>query len=89
LRSHRAAVRVDVDAFHRRKVDHQAALDCGFPRHVMSAAANRYLQTEVAREVDSVDDIGHPEAASDQCWASVYQTIVDPSCLVIPHGSRL
>jgi hypothetical protein len=78
-----------MDAFHWRKVDHQAALDGGFPRHVVSPAANRHLQTEVARETDSVYHIRHTKAASDQCWAFVYQTIVDPPGLVIPHGSRL
>ena len=45
LGPHGTGVGVDVDAFHRRQVDHQPAIDGGAPGHVVAAATDRHLES--------------------------------------------
>ena len=54
----RFGLRIDVNAGHRRQVDHQAAVDRRAPRDVVTAAANRDFELLLARQLDRVDDVG-------------------------------
>ena len=54
----------------------------------MTAAANRDLKAEVARQQDRVDDVGHTAAAGDQCRPFVDQPVVDPPGLVVVRVAR-
>jgi hypothetical protein len=76
-------VRIDVNAFHRRQVDHQPAVDGRTPRHIVAAATDRHLETQLSREVDGVDDVGDATASSNQYRAFVHQTVVDFPCLLV------
>src|SRR5262249_7693593 len=41
LRPHSPTLLVDVDAFHRRQIDHYAAINCRSSRNVVTAPADR------------------------------------------------
>ena len=60
------ARRIDVNALHRRQIDHQAAVDRRPAGDVVAAAAHRDLEAERARQLDGVDDVGDAAAAGDQ-----------------------
>jgi len=75
----RPAHRIDMDALHRGKVDHHAAIDRCAPRHIVTAAANGGLETEPLRNADSVGDVGHAATPGDQRRTLVDQAIVNPS----------
>ena len=89
LRAHRSALGIDVNALHRRQVDHHPAIDGRASRHVVAAAANRDLEAELARELDGIDDVGHAAASGDQCRALVHQSVVDLSRFLVAGVRRL
>ena len=80
---------IDVNALHRRQVDHQPAIDGRAPCHVVTAATNRHLEAELAREIDGIDDVGHAAASGNQCRALVDQTVVDLPRVLVARVRRL
>jgi hypothetical protein len=48
-------VRIGVDAFHRRQIDHQPIVDNCAPRPIVAAAMDCHLKIQRSREVDGVD----------------------------------
>ena len=89
LRPHRSALGIDVDALHRRQVDHHPAIDGRAPRHVVAAAANRNLEAEPAGEIDGIHHVGHAAASGDQCRPFVDQSVVDLPRVLVAHVRRL
>ena len=59
-------LRIHVNAFHQRQVDHQPAINGGASRHVVTAAPHRDFQVQRARQMHRLDDIGDAAAARDQ-----------------------
>ena len=57
--------RVDPDALHRRKVDHEAAVAERMTADAVAAGAHRHEQVALAREANRRDHIGDAGAASD------------------------
>ena len=88
LRPHRSALGIDVDAFHRRQVDHHPAVDGRAARHVVAAAANRDLEAQPAREIDGIHHVGHAAASGDQCRPLVDQAVVDFSRFLVARVRR-
>ena len=88
LRPHRTALGIDVNAFHRRQVDHQSAIDGRASRHVVTAATNRDFEAQLAREVDGIDYVGDATASGDQRRALVHQTVVDLSRFLVARVRR-
>jgi uncharacterized OsmC-like protein len=81
--------RVDVDASHRRQVDHQRVVLDGAAGDVVAAAANRDVETRSAREVHGVDDVCCVGAAGDRRGAAVDHRVVNrASGLVAVVGGR-
>ena len=74
---------IDVDALHEREVEHQPAFADGLPRDAVTAAADGKLQVVRARESNGVDDVGGPEAASDQGRTADEHAVVDATHLVV------
>ena len=89
LRAHRPRGGIDVDALHRREVDHQPAVGDGGAGDVVPAAADRELPALLARGVDRADDVRRPAAAGDQRGPPVDQPVVDATHLVVGRISRL
>ena len=89
LRPHCIPVWVDVDAFHRREVDHQTIVDGRASRDIVAPTADGDLEAEIAAELDGIDDIGHAAAAGDQRRALVHQAVMDPSRIVIARIAGL
>jgi hypothetical protein len=80
---HRFTVRVDVDALHRREIDHQPVVDRGASGNIVTAAANCDLEAEILCELDGIHDIGHAPAARNQRRPPVDQAVMDLSGLVV------
>ena len=87
LRPYRPARRVDPDPFHRRQVDHQAAVGDGQAGHVV-AAAHRYLGRLLAADGDRVDDVRDGAAPGDKRGTLVDQAVVDQAGLLIARVGR-
>jgi hypothetical protein len=83
LRARRALARIDVNALHRREVDHQAVIDGGAAGDVVPAAADGDLQAERARELHGVDDVGRPVAARDEGRPPVDEPVVHAAGVVV------
>ncbi len=83
LRARRLAGRVDVDALHRREVDHQRIVGDGAPGDVVAAAANRDVEALRASEADRVGDVRGVPAARDQRRPPVDHPVVDTSRVVV------
>jgi hypothetical protein len=89
LGPHAAGERIDVDAFHRRKVDHDAAVDSRASGHIVAAATNGHLELKLAGHSDGVRDIGHAAASRDQRRPLVDQTVVHFPGIVVSGVTRL
>ena len=76
LRPRRPRARVDVDAFHRRQIDHQPAIDDGRSGDIVAAAADGDFEVERARQLDGVGDVGDAMAAGDGGRPLVDQAVV-------------
>ena len=74
---------IDMDAAHRREIDHQAAVGRREPRDVVAAAAHRDLDAGVAAEVDGVANVGGVRATRDEPGALVDQAVVDAPGVVV------
>ena len=80
-------LRIHVDAFHQRQVEHQPAINGGASRHIVTAAPHRDFQVQRARQMHRLDDIGDAAAARDQRRPLVHQAVVDfPGFLVARIG---
>jgi hypothetical protein len=75
---------IDVNSFHQRQVDHQAAVAHRLPRDIVPAATDRHFEASIPREIDCVDDICGSETAGDQRGSLVDQTIVNAPRVVVP-----
>ncbi len=51
----------------------------------MPAATDCHLETELSREIDGVDDVGHATASGNQCRMLVHQTVMDFPCLLVTY----
>ena len=80
--------RIDPDPFHRRQVDHQAAVGDGQAGHVVAAAAHRYLGRLVAADGDRVHDVRDGAAPGDKRGTLVDQPVVDPADLLVAQVCR-
>jgi hypothetical protein len=76
---------LDVNAFHRREVNHQPAVDGRAPGHIVTATTNRQFEAQLAGEVDRIDHVGHATTSGNQSRMLVHQTIMNPSGFVIPR----
>ena len=85
LRPHRSVLGIDVNALHRRQVDHHPAIDGRASGHVVAAAANRHLEAKLAREIDGIDHVGHAAASGDQRRPLVDQSVVDLPRVLVAH----
>jgi len=74
---------VYVNAFHRRQVNHQPAIDGRAPCHVVTATTNSHLEAQLAREADGIDHVGHATTSGDQRRTFVYQAVVDFSRFLV------
>ena len=74
---------INVNALHRRQIDHQAVIHCCPARHIVAAAAHGYFEPEVATEFHCVHHIGRAGTAGDHGGMLVDQSIVDAPGLII------
>jgi hypothetical protein len=68
---------IDVDPFHQREVDHQAAFGDCFSGDVVPAASDRQLEPGVPGGIDGVNHISGVEAPCDERWPLVDQAVVN------------
>jgi hypothetical protein len=73
---------VDADPFHRRQVDHQAAIGDGQAGHVVAAVAYRYLARMVAGDRDRFHDVWDGAASGDKRRSLIDQAVVDHADLL-------
>jgi hypothetical protein len=80
LRTDRSPRGIDADPLHQGEIDdYTSVADC-ISGDVVATTPHRQNQLMIAGEVHPSDDVGHPGAASDQRWASIYHRIED-----LPH----
>jgi hypothetical protein len=75
----RPGLGVDIHPLHLGEVDHQTAVGDAPPGDVVSAAANRDLQTRLAREANRRADVCRTVAARDQRRPLVDEPVMDPA----------
>ena len=75
--------RVDADAGHTGKVDHQPVVANAVAREIMASAAHRNQQAVLPSEVDRLDHVGRSAAAGDHGGPLVDHGIPDPSGAVV------
>ena len=78
-----------MNAFHRRQVDHHAAVDRRAPGDIVAAAAHGDLELLLARQFDRVDDVGDTAAPGDQRRPLVDQPVMDFSGILVARIGRL
>jgi hypothetical protein len=88
LRPRRPCLRVDPDALHRRKVDHQPPIADRMPGDAVTTGADRDHQIALAREAHRRDHIGHARAAGDAGRTAVNRAIPDPAGSVVAGAGR-
>jgi hypothetical protein len=88
LRARSPRLRVDRDALHRRKVDHQPPIADRMPGDAVTTGADRDHQIALAREAHGRDHIGHARAAGDAGRMAVNRTIPDPAGSVVAGAGR-
>ena len=86
LRAHPPRRRIDMDAAHRREIDHEPALGCREPCDVVASAADRHLDASLAAEVDGVANVSGVRATRHEPWVLVDQAVVDAPGGVVPGG---
>ena len=84
LRARRVRSWIDMDAFHERQIDHDSAVERRTAGNVMAATPHRDLDTMLAREVHSIDDVCHALAARNQERPFVDQAVVDAPRVLVP-----
>jgi hypothetical protein len=75
--------RIDMDAFHGRQIDHQAAVDRRPSGDIVPAAANCDLQIQRSRQLHRVGDIRRSGASRNEGRVLVDEAIVNAPRLVI------
>src|SRR5207302_11393889 len=73
----RALDGIDPDTFHRRQIDHQAALAYGIAGDVVAAALDRHQYAVGAGEAHRRHDVGDPGTAGDQRRTPVDHAVPD------------
>jgi hypothetical protein len=74
---------IDVNPFHRRQVNHYAAIDRSASCHVVTASANRHFEAQLLRKPDRPGHICRVTALRDQRRAFGHQPVVHPSRLFV------
>src|SRR5262245_12090475 len=80
---------IDMDALHRRQVDHEPVVDGGPTGHVVAATADGHFQIQRPSELYGVSDIGSAPAAGDESRALIDEPVVNAASLVIAGVPRL
>src|SRR5919204_1703536 len=88
LHAHSPRLSVDMDAVHRREIDHEAAVVHGIARDVVASTFDRHEQVVLTCEVHCVDDICGAAAPSDQRRSPVDQPVPDPPRFLVPEVLR-
>ena len=83
LRPRRFAFAIDMDALHRRQIDHDAVVDRRSSGDIVAPASHRDLKAEFSAERQGIDDVGDAVAARDQRRPLVDETVMDASGIVI------
>ena len=87
LPTRRFRLSVDVDAFHRQKVDEEPLVDRRASGDVVSAAPHGDLEVQQPRHFHGIDDIGNAVAAGDRGRVFVDQAVVHQAAhFVFPIG---
>src|SRR5205823_2990247 len=81
--------RIDVNAFHRREIDHEPAVARGPAGDVVAAAADGDFEVQRPRELDGIDDVGDAEAARYEHRPFVDEPVVYAAGLVVARVERL
>src|SRR5262249_26303469 len=71
------ALWIDTNAFHWREVDHQASIAGRVTRYIVAAAAYGDQQMVASGEIDRVNHVSDPGAASDNRGPAIDHRIVD------------
>ncbi len=85
----RSRGRIDVNAFHRREIDHQAAVDGSASADVVATAANGDFEAERARELDGIRNVSRSMTPGDECRPLVDEAVVDAAGVVVSGICRL
>jgi hypothetical protein len=80
--------RVDLDAFHRRQVDHEPVVAERLPADSVATGADRDEQVALAREAHSRDHVGNACAARDAGRTAVDRAVPDPAGGVVAGAGR-
>ena len=88
LGAHRARCRVDSDALHRRKVDHEPAIADRMSADSVATGAHRDDQIALARVANGRDHVGDAGAACDPGRPAVDRAVPDPATGVIAGACR-
>src|SRR5262252_10839681 len=74
---------IDINALHRRQVDHEPVVDGGPTGHVVAATADGHFQIQRPGELHGVGNVGSAPAACDECRALVDETVVTAATLLV------
>ena len=88
LSAHSAPAHIHVNALHRRQIDHQALIDRGPPRDIVTPAAHRHLEAERAGQVHGIDNVGDAMTGRNRGRTLVDQAVVHPAAVVVPGVGR-
>ena len=80
-----AASRVNLNVFHQRQIDHQAAVAYRLPADAVGAATHGDHEIVVARKLNGSNDVGCTRAARDERRTLVNLTVPHAPCFVIPR----
>jgi hypothetical protein len=80
---------IDVDALHRREIDHQAVINRGASTDVVTAAAYGDFEVQRTGELDGLRDVGGAPASRDDLGPLVDQPVVNLTRVVVPGIRRL
>src|SRR5262245_2142380 len=80
---------IDMDALHRRQVDHEPVVDGGPTGHVVAATADGHFQIQRPGELHGVGHVGGAPAAGDEGRALVYEPVVNAASLLVAGVARL
>lgn len=88
LRLDRAGGGVDAGGLHQGQVDHQATVAGGKASRAVAAAADGDQEFVLAREIDRLDDVGHPGALGDQAGALVDHPVPELARRIVARVMR-
>ena len=79
---------VDMNAFHRRQVDHESAVAQRVTANPVATGAHRHEQLALARVANGRDHVGDAGAAHDAGRPAVDRAVPDPATAVIVEARR-